>query len=572
LDRTGQTLLGKYELTRVLGKGGMGEVWEGEHTLTGRKVAVKILAENYLSNRKVVARFGREARAASSVNHTGIVEILDQDRTDDGVPFLVMEFLEGESVGERIRKLGKLSQDEALAIMLPLLDALDAAHQAGVVHRDLKPDNVFILPGARGEERIKILDFGISQKADEIEHGLTQEGSVLGTPHYMSPEQARGEAGIDARVDVYAVGVMFYECVVGDVPFDAGNYNALLQIILGTPPPSPRSRGADISPAVEQVLLAAMDKKRDRRPPNARVFHDLLLEASVQDDDAYLDTASWSFSMPSEPPPPIDFGPDETTGLTAAPVFSQPPPTYDSGFEDDAGDDDFTQIAQSPREVREAMAKAKAVAPRGGPKPPPPVFDDGDGLEADLFPSAPFSPRTTPRFESLRPEPARPLVVPPPNRGPAPPPAFDGPSSSRTPFDVGPVPGRPEGGPRSFEPPMPAARPNPFEAPTRPPVDPAPSYQRPPTFDAAPRMGSGRPGERPRVNFTSSLQEEGPTLGRTIANWVAVLAAIGALVYLVRVISDRPDPRKRKRQEDSAQDVAPAEGEATGAAADDPSP
>jgi serine/threonine protein kinase len=566
LDRTGQTLLGKYELTRVLGKGGMGEVWEGEHTLTGRKVAVKILAENYLSNRKVVARFGREARAASSVNHTGIVEILDQDRTDDGVPFLVMEFLEGESVGERIRKLGKLTQDEALAIMLPLLDALDAAHQAGVVHRDLKPDNVFILPGARGEERIKILDFGISQKADEIEHGLTQEGSVLGTPHYMSPEQARGEAGIDARVDVYATGVMFYECVVGDVPFDAGNYNALLQIILGTPPPSPRSRGADISPAVEQVLLAAMDKKRDRRPPNARVFHDLLLEASVQDDDAFLDTKTWTFNMPSEPPPPLEFGPDESTGVTNVQFSAPPPSSFDDAFQDDVGDDDFTQIAQSPREL--LQAKLKGPAPKHSAKAPPPSFDEADELEADLFAAA---PRSTPhRFESLRPD-QKPLVVPPPSRGQGLP-SFDGPAS-RSPFDVGPAPARgQEGAGRQFEAPMPGgARPSPFEPPSRPAVDAAPAFQRPAAFDPAPRMNSNRPGaERKRVNFTSNLREEGPTLGRTIANWVAVLAAIAALVYLVRVISDRPDPRKRKRSDDTEQGAPAAEGETTPAAADDP--
>ena len=223
VDRSGQVLLGKYELTRMLGQGGMGEVWEGEHQLTGRRVAVKVLSESYLANKKVVARFGREARAASAVQHEGIVEILDQDRTAEGVPFLVMEFLEGESVGQRIKGRGKLSQAEALAIMLPLLEALDAAHQAGVIHRDLKPDNVFIMPGMRGQERIKILDFGISQKADEIEHRLTQEGSVLGTPHYMSPEQARGVGTIDVRVDVYAAAVMFYECVVGEVPFDAGN-------------------------------------------------------------------------------------------------------------------------------------------------------------------------------------------------------------------------------------------------------------------------------------------------------------------------------------------------------------
>jgi hypothetical protein len=153
-------------------------------------------------------------------------------------------------------------------------------------------------------------------------------------------------------------------------------------------------------------------------------------------------------------------------------------------------------------------------------------------------------------------------------------PVFDGPSGGRTAFDAGPAPGRPEGGPRSFEPPMPGTRANPFEAPNRPPVDPGPSFQRPAAFDPAPRMSSNRPGgDRKRVNFTTSLQEEGPTLGRTIANWVAVLAAIAALVYLVRVISTRPDPRKRKLQEESAQEgsgAAPAEGEATGAAAGDP--
>lgn len=296
LDRSGQVLLGKYRITQLLGKGGMGEVWAGEHQLTGRPVAVKVLSDAYLSNKKVVARFGREARAASAVHHDGIVEILDQDCTDEGVPFLVMEFLEGESVGQRIKRKQKLSESEALAIMSPLLSALDAAHQAGVIHRDLKPDNVFILPGLRGDERIKILDFGISQKADEIEHRLTQEGSVLGTPHYMSPEQARGEANIDVRVDVYAAAVLMYECVVGEVPFDANNYNALLQIIIARPPAPPRARGADISPALEQVLMAALAKERKERPPNARVLRELLLEASLIDEPLRLDTTSWKFA------------------------------------------------------------------------------------------------------------------------------------------------------------------------------------------------------------------------------------------------------------------------------------
>jgi tRNA A-37 threonylcarbamoyl transferase component Bud32 len=279
-DRTGQTLLGKYLLHGRIGKGGMGEVWEAEHALTGRRVAVKILGEAHLSNAKIVARFGREARAASAVQHPGIVEILDQDVTPAGEPFLVMEFLAGESLGERIKRKGKLSEGELIGIALPLLDALHAAHLAGVVHRDLKPDNIFLVPRERGKEQVKILDFGISRKADELAHHLTQEGSVLGTPHYMSPEQARGEVDVDGRADVYAMGVLLYEAATGRVPFDAKNYNALLQRILGEEPASPRSRGAEISPAVERVILSAMAKTKAKRPNGAEALKIALRQAA----------------------------------------------------------------------------------------------------------------------------------------------------------------------------------------------------------------------------------------------------------------------------------------------------
>jgi tRNA A-37 threonylcarbamoyl transferase component Bud32 len=283
VDRSGQTLLDKYLLSRRIGKGGMGEVWEAEHALTGRRVAVKILGHAHLGNAKIVARFGREARAASAVHHPGIVEILDQDVTPAGEPFLVMEFLEGESLGERIKRKGKLGEEELVAIAVPLLDALHVAHLAGVVHRDLKPDNVFVVPRERGREQVKILDFGISRKADELSHHLTQEGSVLGTPHYMSPEQARGEVDVDGRADVYAMGVLLYEAATGHVPFDAKNYNALLQRILGEAPASPRSRGAEIGPALERVILSALAKSRAARPQGADALRDALREAARED-------------------------------------------------------------------------------------------------------------------------------------------------------------------------------------------------------------------------------------------------------------------------------------------------
>jgi serine/threonine protein kinase len=308
LDRSGQVLLAKYELTRMLGKGGMGEVWEGEHQLTGRRVAVKVLSDAYLSNKKVVARFGREARAASAVQHDGIVEILDQDRTADGVPFLVMEFLAGESVGQRLKRKKQLSESEALAIMLPLLDALDAAHQAGVIHRDLKPDNVFILPGVRGEERIKILDFGISQKADEIEHRLTQEGSVLGTPHYMSPEQALGRT-VDARTDIFSLGVVLYEMLSGTKPF-AGEAvtEILLQIVMAQPRDIAQA-AFGITPALAKIVRRCMQKQPDDRFQSCDELRAALAESLKEDPSALRKSsvptiAARKETAPPPPPPP----------------------------------------------------------------------------------------------------------------------------------------------------------------------------------------------------------------------------------------------------------------------------
>ncbi|MFT3921228.1 MAG: serine/threonine-protein kinase [Myxococcales bacterium] len=493
MDRTGQTLLGKYELTRLLGKGGMGEVWEGEHQLTGRRVAVKVLSDNYLSNRKVVARFGREARAASSVHHEGIVEILDQDKTQDGVPFLVMEFLDGESVGARIKRRVRLSQSEALAIMLPLLEALDAAHQAGVVHRDLKPDNVFILPSARGgNERIKILDFGISRKADEIDHHLTQEGAVLGTPHYMSPEQARGESGVDARADVYSAAVLLYECVVGDVPFDAGNYNALLQIILTKPPQTPRTRGAAISQALEQVLMATLHKDKNKRPVSARAFRDVLAAANEAPEDAELDPDTWTFHRA---------GPPEPMNLT----FTLEAPT--SG-------------------VRRAP-EHEGMSPRESGE-----FD----FETPVGPSVP----ATSRMPSPPPVPtvAEPLRVPPP-----PDPVF-----------ARPLPA-PRPSPPAAPAPAPVVAVARAPLPDMVVREPLPSVVRAPARPEFGGRPGGSPARQQQDTGGTEADYEGRSgggrLGRAIGGWILVLVAIAALGYVASLVFNRPDPRKTRRPQET---------------------
>ncbi len=272
VELAGRTLLSKYRIERLLGQGGMGSVWQGVHVLTGRKIAIKVLDDRFLSNLNVVQRFGREARAASAIHHDGIVEVLDLDQTEEGIPFLVMEFLEGELLSRRISRRGKLPHDEVAKFGTLLLDALVAAHLAGVVHRDLKPDNIFLVPAGRRGEIVKILDFGISSKHDETQAKLTVTGSVLGTPHYMSPEQALGDPELDQRVDIYGAAIVFYECAVGDVPFDAANYNKLLRVILDDPAVPPRKRGADISEALEQVILKGMAKDRDQRFTTAVEF------------------------------------------------------------------------------------------------------------------------------------------------------------------------------------------------------------------------------------------------------------------------------------------------------------
>lgn len=280
VDLTGRTLLGKYEIEGLIGQGGMGAVWRARHALTGRKLAVKTLDESYVENRAVVERFGREARAASACRHPGIVEVLDLDRTEEGIPFLVMEFLDGEDLARRIERRGRLSQEEILDLGTKLLEALEAAHESGVIHRDLKPENIYVVPAGRRGETVKIVDFGISHKRDEAADKLTMTGSVLGTPHYMSPEQAMGETEADHRADIYAVGVVLYECAVGDVPFDAPNYNKLLRTILDQQPVPPRRRGAQISVELERVILWAMEKERDLRLGSAREMIEWLASAA----------------------------------------------------------------------------------------------------------------------------------------------------------------------------------------------------------------------------------------------------------------------------------------------------
>lgn len=215
-DLIGRTLSGRYEIREVLGQGGMGTVYEGTHVGLGRPVAIKVLSPSQTRKRVAVKRFQQEARAAGAIGHPNICEIYDLGQLDDGRPYLVMERLVGRTFAERILRERGLPYDDVLSITAQVLSGLVAAHDKGIVHRDIKPENVFLAERIGAPPIVKILDFGVSKiLASESEGGdeqlsLTRTGMVMGTPYYMSPEQARGERNLDGRVDVYACGVMMY--------------------------------------------------------------------------------------------------------------------------------------------------------------------------------------------------------------------------------------------------------------------------------------------------------------------------------------------------------------------------
>jgi len=274
-------ITGKYQLGRLLGEGGMGAVYEAEHLSLGARVAVKLLNESVSGNPKSIARFRREARAMAAIRHDNVVTVTDAGEDEDGVPFLVMELLRGESLSSVIRRERRLTPEAAVTITLQILAGLAAAHDRGVIHRDLKPGNIFVTAAPEGGYRIKILDFGISKfPGGEITAELTLEGVMMGTPQYMAPEQARGSQDLDARVDIYSVGVLLYRMVTGKLPYTGNGPEDLYERIQRGQPVPPRDINAEIPEPLEREILRAMSVDRGQRHANARTFRAALQEAT----------------------------------------------------------------------------------------------------------------------------------------------------------------------------------------------------------------------------------------------------------------------------------------------------
>lgn len=265
-DLIGVTLNDRYKVTCKIGQGGMGAVYEARHTIIGKRVAVKVLLDKHAAKDQIVARLEQEARLASSIGHDNIVDITDFGRTESGRTFVVMEYLEGESLGEAIAKRGKIDEIRTIHICAQIASALAAAHDKGIVHRDIKPDNIFLVQ--RGDvDFVKVVDFGISKSMDTDNEDvrLTQTGMVLGTPLYMSPEQARGDDDLDHRIDIYALGVILYEATTGEVPFQGKNYLNILTQVIADEPKNPSELFPNIDRDLESVIMKAMAKDRDQR-------------------------------------------------------------------------------------------------------------------------------------------------------------------------------------------------------------------------------------------------------------------------------------------------------------------
>jgi serine/threonine-protein kinase len=260
--------IGSYRIMRLIGRGGMGRVFEAEHVLIGRRVALKLLNADLCANREIVDRFFNEARAVNQVRHENIVEVTDFGATPDGRSFIVMELLEGVSLRRVLRREKRLGEARAAHVGAQIAGALAGAHGAGIVHRDLKPQNVMLVPRPRDPDFVKLFDFGVAKLLDPDSSGVeTRAGVVLGTPRYMSPEQAESRP-VDNRSDVYALGILLYEMVTGEVPFD-GTVREVLQKHMMAAPRRPSELVPGLSPALERVILQCLEKDRDRRPENA---------------------------------------------------------------------------------------------------------------------------------------------------------------------------------------------------------------------------------------------------------------------------------------------------------------
>ena len=354
-------VVGSYRITSRISEGGMGAVYRAEHVLLGRMAALKVLLPELCSNKEIVNRFFNEAKATTAIHHPGIVEIFDFGYMPTGHAFLVMEFLEGMTLAQRIKMRGPIAEGEAAMILRGVCSALAAAHAKGIVHRDLKPDNIFCVPDPDSPlgERYKLLDFGIAKLTDVgMASSSTKTGAVMGTPTYMSPEQCKGTGAVDHRADLYSLGCIFYELVTGRPPFDSLGVGELIGAHLFMPPDPPSRHvppGQALSAETEALILNLLEKQPERRVQTARDLAQaltLIAHNTGWVPTADLDRPSMQFATPARPTP-ASFTPvfQSSQNLTVRAPNPTPIPS----------------VAQKPTTLSAAAGAAIAV-PTGAPR------------------------------------------------------------------------------------------------------------------------------------------------------------------------------------------------------------
>jgi len=315
----GQILGGKYRVDRVLGAGGMGMVVAATHLQLDEKIAIKFLLPEALRNPEAVARFGREAKAAVKIRGEHVARVIDVGTFENGAPYMVMEHLDGRDLSALIHDHGPLSPTDAVDAVLQACEALAEAHALGIVHRDLKPANLFMVRRPDGTPSVKVLDFGISKlTAAGSEHSMTKTSAVMGSPLYMSPEQMTASRHVDARTDIWAIGVVLYELLTGRVPFSAETLPEICGLILTAAPPAIRDFSPAVPDGLQNVVRRCLEKDRERRFANvSELAHALspfgsrATSRSVERIARILGSSSVLDAIPlSGPAPtPANFGP-----------------------------------------------------------------------------------------------------------------------------------------------------------------------------------------------------------------------------------------------------------------------
>jgi len=378
----GTIVQNRYRIISCIGKGGTGEVFKVEHTLVGRCYALKVLHKALAKSQSVIARFHREARAAAAIGNAHIVEVIDMGYLDNGLPFLVMELLEGRDLYAELSEEGPMSIGRAVGLTTQCCQALESAHNKGIVHRDMKPENIFLTERDDGSDFVKILDFGVSkvlEAAGELTTGkLTWNGAPMGTPQYMSIEQLNSCSDIDFRTDVYATGVVLFEMLTGHVPFEASAFSDLVTKIANEAPPSLDKWRPDIPSELEKVIHRSLAKDRKERFASMAAMANAL--------EPFLENTSRVIV-------PAEIGRESTLPG----VGSRPPdPTGQDSQEDSA-------VTAETSDRDEQISNGRTTLPGMGSQPADPIDQNsqGDSVIPAEIPSSSFSRRKRPTTQGL---------------------------------------------------------------------------------------------------------------------------------------------------------------------------